>query len=295
MTNKINTLYIIGNGFDRYHNLETEYYHFARYFKRYYRRLFDKTFYYYPSLLDIKNIVWSDFENQLAEVDYDQLLEDNLAYINSPSNPEFRDSDWHNFAYEIGITIDELKASLVKLFKKWVDLISIEKGLKSKFKHLSENYYISFNYTKTLQTLYNVPPTSIWHIHGESKSNKPLVFGHNKEYWYEQNEDSDMAYIFGQQQIERFFSETKKNTDTIILTNTDEFEKLKDVNVVYVLGHSLNEIDLPYFEKIAKSISKNAIWNVSNKNDRDIYKHRKVCSALNIQYKPIKISEIFEL
>lgn len=103
-----------------------------------------------------------------------------------------------------------------------------------------------------------------------------------------------MAYIFGQQQIERFFIETRKDTDKVILINNTLFKKLKDVDTVFVLGHSLNDIDLPYFKKISKSLKKYVEWHVSYFDEKDKYKIMNVFSTLNIKFKLIKISDVFQ-
>ena len=102
------------------------------------RSYLKKLFITIPLFLDVQDRLWSDFENQLAEVDNNQILEDNYVYLNSPFSPDFRDRDWHNFSYEIGKMVDQIKVSIDKLFKKWIDLINVEKGSKYKFEHISE-------------------------------------------------------------------------------------------------------------------------------------------------------------
>lgn len=54
---------------------------------------------------------------------------------------------------------------------------------------------------------------------------------------------------------------------------------------IYVLGHSLAEVDLPYFERIAHD-SLNAKWYASYKTDKDkenIENMRKVCGIDRIK------------
>lgn len=42
----------------------------------------------------------------------------------------------------------------------------------------------------------------------------------------------------------------RKNTQAVIAENEAFFGNLADVTDVYVLGHSMAEVDLPYFERV---------------------------------------------
>ena len=42
---------------------------------------------------------------------------------------------------------------------------------------LPEDYFITFNYTLTLEELYNIPSNHILHIHGKIDDNNELEFG----------------------------------------------------------------------------------------------------------------------
>ena len=43
-----------------------------------------------------------------------------------------------------------------------------------------------------------------------------------------------------------------KNCDTIIKNHEQFFSGLSDIEEVYVIGHSLSEVDYPYFREICK-------------------------------------------
>lgn len=87
----------------------------------------------------------------------------------------------------------------------------------------------------------------------------------------------------------------KKNCINIIESSFffDEFEKLKIINI-YVLGHSLSEVDMPYFEEIASRVD-NLNWIISYYDDNDfskveVFKNRLKLS--NNHCKAIKLDEL---
>lgn len=43
-----------------------------------------------------------------------------------------------------------------------------------------EALYLTFNYTDTIETLYQIPDHNILHIHGRTSANERLIVGHNK-------------------------------------------------------------------------------------------------------------------
>lgn len=294
MKAKIKTLFIIGNGFDNFHQLDTDYYHFAKYFSENFPTDFNTAFKYYPSLLnDFSSEYWKYFENELSQVDYDQIKEDNYAYLSSPSADDFRDSYWHDFSYEISNLVNEIKTCISDAFESWVKTIEINISSKKEFQYNINQFFITFNYTKTLEILYDIPTDKIFHIHGTTDGYTKPIFGHNQEYKYDYDENSDMAYIWGEQEIEKYFNETRKNTEKIIRENVNLFKRLDNVETIFVLGHSMNEIDLPYFTEIKKNTPQNTLWKVSAL-DCEKERLRSVLENLNVQFDFIQIKEVFK-
>lgn len=78
------------------------------------------------------------------------------------------------------------------------------------------------------------------------------------------------------------------------------FNNLSVVDEVIVLGHSYNDIDFPYFEKISESINKNAKWVLSYFSETDKESAEKVMDELKIsddlrEYKHYKEFEIEDI
>ena len=70
----------------------------------------------------------------------------------------------------------------------------------------------------------------------------------------------DYSFERGKDAINRYFSATFKGTEQIIKDNEDFFAKLGNIDEVYVLGHSLAGVDLPYFQKLEQSVRPDAKW-----------------------------------
>ena len=46
----------------------------------------------------------------------------------------------------------------------------------------NDSVFFTFNYTKTLENLYNIPSSNIIHIHGCVEDNEDFILGHGKSY-----------------------------------------------------------------------------------------------------------------
>ena len=67
--------------------------------------------------------------------------------------------------------------------------------------------------------------------------------------------------------IKDYFRRTYKDTASIIRYYQSFFNSLRTVNEVYVLGHSLSEIDFDYFAEIRKNVQSTCKWCVSYHDD----------------------------
>lgn len=100
------TLYIIGNGFDRWHGLPTSYDHFYEFAKD---ALDDLDSYF--CIDTTKNGPWHDFENCLGTYDWSLLYEDhNHTDVTADS---FRPSE----AYGLEDELDEQTDSLIRIIR----------------------------------------------------------------------------------------------------------------------------------------------------------------------------------
>lgn len=57
---------------------------------------------------------------------------------------------------------------------------------------------------------------------------------------------------------------------------------LSNVSEVYILGHSLAEVDLPYFDKLVQSVKPDARWTVTFYSPEEKQHHFEVLKGLGI-------------
>lgn len=315
------TLYIIGNGFDMYHGLDTKYQSFGFFLKEKYSQIYEYLTDYYglPYLEDIgeKYIEWSYFESALADLDYETVLDDNSDYLANPASDDFRDADWHALQQVMKGVVDDLTENLFDAFKEFILQIKFPiLTHKDSLKIDNTSVFISFNYTDTLEFYYNVPFRNILYIHNKAKSNEVLILGHGtdpdkfnveeekmpeglsieEQYeWQEHMSDNyDFSYEQGKDEILGYFSKSFKYTEDIIAKNKLFFDGLKNIEQVIVLGHSISDVDQPYFEKIIRSINnKDIMWTASYYGEKQsIYDNMKAIGLNDAQITLITLDEI---
>ncbi|MEQ8684632.1 MAG: bacteriophage abortive infection AbiH family protein [Imperialibacter sp.] len=268
-----NLLYIIGNGFDLHHNLPTSYDHFENFMVDWSREMYYDIHHYWE--FKVKNGKWSDFENDLSTYNSKKMHEMHEEYFQNDNDPEY-------IADQCGVETQKLYKGITKCFIDWVKSIQIEPRTKE-VKLIQNAHYITFNYTTTLQEIYEIPESAIWHIHGCSLE-RDIIFGHNvrEEIEYNYSDDSGMpsteqewgeeAWRYAKLPLNQF----RKKTDQVIKENQAQLLKYRNLESIYVLGHSLADVDLPYFELIHEN-NKKAKWYVSYYNHSE---QEYLCSQL---------------
>ena len=102
--------------------------------------------------------------------------------------------------------------------------------------------------------------------------------------YLEELSKEDVRVTEGYDIINSYFTDTYKPTNDIIKENKAFFAKMKGINNIIVLGHSLENVDIPYFEKIFKSIDNTrAKWTISYHSEKDIAKHRQALKNIGIK------------
>lgn len=254
----MNTLYIIGNGFDLWHALPTSYDRFYEFAKN---DLDELESYYYVDVT--KGGPWSDFENSLGTFDWVLFYE---AHDHTDVTAEdFRPSDAFGLEDDLTEQADNLVDRLRERFKEWIDGIDVS-VVARKMCFGQDDRFLTFNYTSTLQSAYGVDDDKIFHIHGRSDRCDELIFGHGEtmkeEPELDENGDSNRTMFSDAEGAAKYpFYVYQKPVDEVIGRNGEYFESLRGVTDVVVIGHSLNVIDLPYFKKLAES-TMGARWQV---------------------------------
>ncbi|WP_161629312.1 bacteriophage abortive infection AbiH family protein [Thermoanaerobacterium aotearoense] len=290
-------LFIIGNGFDLAHKIPSSYEDFRRYLLDEYPQA--KPPGYIPEttimpdggeefvnedelvgfLIDIISQAepygdkWSDLENSLGFLDLGYYMDD---WIENDED----DNEWHE-VYRHQDKAESIAKAILKItefFSQWVGEIKINDKIPiNSFKQLinvNNDYFLSFNYTKTLELLYGVK--NICHIHGEQ--GKKIYFGHGNDEDY--SEKFQMSYIGSEDALQRMQRYLRKDTTQALKENKEFFEEISQqpIHNIYSFGFSFSQVDTVYIREICNKIStENITWYF---NDYDSKEKRKFYEAI---------------
>jgi len=293
----MNRLYVIGNGFDLHHGIESSYKHFAYWLKKHDRDIFET----YRRVCDYEAL-WQDFERGMAYVSRSYFLDMAMPFLPSLKGREaddltgaeiFFSGDWGaDFATNL---ITRLKMR----FSQWIASIKIPADYRTHMINLDRDArFLNFNYTDFLESQYGVEETKIQYIHGK-RGRKPinLIVGHGEndgeifDRWY--NKISRYRPIIKKgkkiyvptpylklyreptcyipeyehltERIEIYYEESRKPVKKIIETLSAYFNSLHDVGQIEVMGFSFSPVDLPYMQTLlARNDNPDKIkWRVS--------------------------------
>jgi len=314
-------LYIIGNGFDIYHGLDTRYQSFAKFLSQADSEVYDLILNYY-GLPDISEepvsdevyAAWATFEHSLSDLDYEQVLEDHSGSIANLASEDFRDRDWHTYQIDMELIIEKLTKRLISIFNQFILNVQYPDSMDDKqLKFIPKSQFLNFNYTDTLQRYYGVDSKEICYIHEKStKDDCKIILGHGTnpskyevkdpepperlneeelEQWREYMSDQyDYSYESAKDEILSYYTKAFKNTISIIEKNINFFESLNYVENIYVLGHSISQVDIKYFEAVKKYATKEAKWHVTFYSDYEKQKHFEALTEIGV--KPEKLIQI---
>lgn len=306
-------LIILGNGFDRNYKLPTDYKNNLRpILERTDSELFSKL----DKLYFNGNIeYWSDFERKIGDVEDVQFLHDGLEeeltglYMEDvsyyfPSDERYGDdfSAIENAKYAAENNridfkkrfidthlndFDDFNCFIEEGFRLMAEEANAEAKNKSQtlqkdFNFYSDDYYLTFNYTSTLEILYpHIKPDHICHIHGSVQDDSDLVYGNINDNLYsgssdfitenpnhdpDEGKDAELSnyreYIetvtYSEKELDEYNSFVIEKIEELNESMVKPIQEgilsefLKQVNVdeVFIYGLSIGEVDIPYLEKI---------------------------------------------
>lgn len=80
----------------------------------------------------------------------------------------------------------------------------------------------------------------------------------------QQLSDDPMVYEYaGYDNIAKVVNEERKSVSEIISLNENYWKSLSVVNKVVVCGHSMSDVDMPYFHKVAENVVNDSEWHIS--------------------------------
>lgn len=261
-------LYVTGNGFDLWHKLPTKYSQFYKHSAA----LLDEISEYFDISGDYP--LWTDFENDLGKFCWRSLY--TACNYNDEPDENFKLSMTYSLEDDLKEQANDLTESIQTAFKEWIESISLD-DVQQQFIFKHPGRFLTFNYTSVLDQIYKIPRSHIFHIHGNANEFDDLVIGHNRIIDTEPELDDEgnsnrhpFSDAEGAAQYPLYAF--RKPVEDILQSHHDYFCQLQDVKVVVVLGHSINDIDLPYFKNIHVN-APGATWVVSQYNDDEGARH----------------------
>lgn len=292
-----NGLYIIGNGFDKAHSMPVCYLCFKNHLENNKGRRVEcevcpflesdkccRKECFVLTLLNsaVSNNKWSNFEEDLAFVDYRALK------INTID--------------DFDRLIDSFINSLQEAFIAWINSIIIPNRGFRKFCLDDSAFYVCFNYTMTLEDTYSIPSANVLHIHGSYKENvssgRKYVFGHSSGLSTIQNRMRSIIQNVDGSVIDEWclaLMRLKKDTFTEKRILHSRLDNLQFNNpIIRIIGHSFSPVDYDYFSEINKTFpcakwiyyyhSPSALCDAKN----NINSFQNINGGIDISYEDIK-------
>lgn len=184
-------LNIIGNGFDLYHGLPTSYYYFGCFLASQYPDFYAEMSNMY-GFACYKRVGHDDVDVVVSDMFW-KTFEEKLGYL---------DSCWmeHSLMDDLGLECDDpidldipevINSKVIKeKFCEWIsttintsqnfDIVK-SRISRNKRRFRNDDYFVNFNYTQTLEEVYDIPVNRVIHIHGECEVDTysgNLIVGH---------------------------------------------------------------------------------------------------------------------
>lgn len=267
----IDTLFLIGNGFDIWQGLNTRFDAFEKYYEEHIEEVLSRLHLKVRILLDKEGTPILDKEGK--QVKYSDVE----VFYSNPNNPQRLSHEFWN-SFEVSLDkIDDQEINyffgrdgvsqiqtcannaqriLREIFCDWVTSIKIDKR-ESNY-HFGKNVlFVNFNYTDTLLKRFDVNEMNEYHIHGNAIDKDSIVVGHSAhpELPYEPIRNfKDKPRLQGLYYIEEFLYHADKHVE-------DNYMKLRifcalhgvrieDIKKIYVLGFGYGEADLGYIKHL---------------------------------------------
>lgn len=301
-------LYVIGNGFDKAHLLKTDYIDFRDYLYEThpdFLSAFEDT---YGNCLEsrrdlVYESLWKTFEGNLCEVAEDFIVESatslHLGLEGGDIDIEDTMMEYLEAQYSF---IDRLQDYLYE----WITRLDIDIAAKTTYIHpvydngddITEDLFLTFNYTLVLENVYKINPENICHIHNSiSNKQEKLLIGHGN---YDKKFEARAQMHIAQERYEdkksavystlaNYYEKTEKNPNYHIDNNRFFFNRVADARQIFVVGHSFGEVDMPYFEEIKKRVSPTTQWNIVSRNEQEVIEKVRSLKKIGVDERMIRV------
>lgn len=268
---KVDTLVLIGNGFDIWQGLDTSFQSFEKYYEEHLEEVLKRfhlkshTGYDHEgNLLTDENgnpVTYSDVELFYGNPFQPSKLSHEFWWNLECSMDKVDDQQINYFFGRDGVKdiqkcANNAQRVLKELFRDWVMTIQIEEK-KNEYQFGDNVLFVNFNYTDTLGKRFGVKPVNEFHIHGLAQDKESILVGHatHPEYPYEPlRQMKGTPRMKGLYYIEDFLYNADKHVE-------DNYMKLRifcalhgvrisEIEKIYVLGLGFGDADLSYIKHL---------------------------------------------
>ena len=225
---------------------------------------------------------WNEFETALHDLDLQAVFDEATMLIDDGSdNDDYeisssrRDKQLFYAEQDYLMYADALRDALYmikELFSNWINTVEIGRE-KIAFGWdvicnqgrgaSSDDIFINFNYTETLEEVYGIPGNQVFHLHGLRKRGEELIVGHGDD----SERSFNTLHTMAADSLEKAIRNLRKDTYAVLYNNAKLWKQIKDsgISEVYTFGFSFSNVDLPYIERIAQllRVNSNVTWHLS--------------------------------
>jgi hypothetical protein len=283
-------LIVIGNGFDLAHGIRSSYFAFRDHLQ-------DRNAHLYETLTRLADQdVWWNLEEGLAHIDLKVFIENLLADygLSESSSPYMNNGFDISAARLVQWTLDRIVRQLTQELKEelraWILELDAQPA-SPVFDCIGwDDYIVSFNYTSTIERLYDVLGPRILYIHNRATkslenfnfkwaidqspesmadflNDEPqVIFGHGQSacdrsvpaipvgsVTYDHDLNTAYSLLSGAfEEAYQYYDLSRKQVKDILPMLESFLRSVDLVDEVLILGHSLASVDLDYFRLIAQ-------------------------------------------
>ena len=199
--------------------------------------------------------MWNELETNLANIDEDVIIEDETSI---EMNLESGDVGIEDTLYDYFSEEYQYIKKLAIYLKRWIRSIRLRDTLPrvSVIDKLNRDIFVNFNYTAALENIYGIHEASVIHIHGSLREyTEDSVLGHGnleriksiKKKKQAAEECYDEKEISICRVVQDYYERTLKDINKY-MGKLNEMKKV--ISEIVVAGHSLEGIDMPYFDTL---------------------------------------------
>lgn len=277
----IDTIVVIGNGFDIWQGLNTHYSEFQEYYLKHRNEIMKKLRIKLHKYIDqdgeevqvndVEIIYGNPFSPSELKEDFFWTFETSLESIDAERLNTFFDKNKKGLR-RMNRSIQNAKRILQEAFCDWIQKISIDKK-EVGYRFGNNCVFINFNYTDTLMKNFNVKEGMICHIHGNANDKDSIIVGHSS---HPQLPEKQLYHFGGRFRGLYFLDNLLYQTDKHVEDNiqllciflANHGVMCENIKNVFVLGHSMGKPDIKYFQFLMRATTIMQDEKRKNKNNQ---------------------------